>query len=87
MTTELDFNSCTLETAKGRYRGTLREVCAKQASLQGSRASIVVPFGEADFVRVCVDDIEFDSDEIEVAVKTVREEAVAAAGVLALLFT
>jgi hypothetical protein len=85
MRNEFDFTRCTLETAKGRYRGTLREVCEKQASIQGAMASILIPFGKDYLVKVDVDDIEFDPDNIKFAMKTVQSFAVIEAEDMGLL--
>lgn len=77
--TGLDFTRCTLETAKGRFSGTLREACEKQASWQAAFAAVIVSFGKDEVIQIVVDDIDFDNDNIEAAVETVRCAAIVAA--------
>lgn len=63
----------TINTAKGTHTGTLREVCAWQAEMQGSYARITV-----DALEVDVDDIDFDGEDLDAAV-TIVQRAIDAA--------
>lgn len=60
----------TIITAKGRYTGTLREVCAWQAEYQAAYASID---------GVSVDAIDFDPEDLSPAIRAVRAALAAAA--------
>lgn len=66
--------SYTINTAKGTHTGNLRSVCAWQAEMQGSMATITTPDG----LEVDVDAIDFDGDDLARTIADV-EAAISAA--------
>jgi hypothetical protein len=71
--------SYTISTAKGEHTGTLEDVCAWQAEMQGACADLFIEDeSQPGIVCVNVRDVEFDRDDISLTIAAV-EHAIALA--------